>query len=210
MSDLSDIYESCKKLEIQPLSPLVKQVYKTFIDLERDKDSRSERMFKEQESYGLSREEIDSDAQLWKILLARKIVQHSYEEVYDEIMSHFDERYKISFHSFMRWLEPDYGIPRARKMQKYLVENYLGIRPPYINLIRRIKERTKSDTEAITHKIRHFLSIALLAKDYDKVLYAISDDIKDLLDISTTNDIKNIMSNITCKIQFETVKTIIQ
>lgn len=210
LSDLSDIYESCKKLEIQSLSPLVKQVYKTFIDLERDKDSRSERMFKEQESYGLSREEIDSDAQLWKILLARKIVQHSYEEVYDEIMSHFDERYKISFHSFMRWLEPDYGIPRARKMQKYLVENYLGIRPPYINLIRRIKERTKSDTEAITHKIRHFLSIALLANDYDKVLNAISDDIKDLLDISTTNDIKNIMSNITCKIQFETVKTIIQ
>ena len=73
-----------------------------------------------------------------------------------------------------------------------------------------IKERTKSDTEAITHKIRHFLSIALLSNDYDKVFNAISDDIKDLLDISTTNDIKNIMSNITCKIQFETVKTIIQ
>lgn len=157
--DIPEILESCKEVKIQPLTPLIKHIYKTFIDLEKDTDSRSERMFKEQESYGLSPEEISSDVQLWKILLAKRVEETSHRAVYEEIMSHFNERYKVSFHSFKRWLEPDYGIPRARKMQKYLVENYLGIRPPYINLIRRIKERTKSDTETVTLNIRHFLRI---------------------------------------------------
>ena len=162
LSDLLDLYESSVDLSIQPLAPLVKAVCRDFIDSEREKDTRSEKMFKEQPSYGLTRQEIDSNLQLWKILLLKRIKDLSERKVYDEIMSHFNERYKISFQSFKKWTDVDYGIPRARKMQKYLVEDYLGIRPPYINLIRRIKERTKNDTEAITISVRHFLNIALL------------------------------------------------
>jgi hypothetical protein len=197
-------------LQIQSLTPLVKLVYNNRVDSENEKDNRSEKMFKEQPSYGLSQEEIDSDVQLWKILLRKKVEQSSYHEVYDEIMSHFNERYIVSFFSFKRWLDPEYGIPRARKMQKYIVEDYLGIRPPYINLIRRIKERTKNDTESITTSIRHFLSLALLTTNYKDVLNALSEETLDLLDISTTDDIEQILSEVEEKINYESVKNIKQ
>ena len=72
-------------------SRIIKHIYKTFIDLEKDTDSRSERMFKEKESYGLSPEEISSDVQIWKILLAKRVEETSHRAVYEEIMSHFNE-----------------------------------------------------------------------------------------------------------------------
>lgn len=210
LSDLCDLYESYEDLKIQPLAPLVKLVLKNYIDSEREKDTRSERIFKEQPAYGLTSEEIASDVQLWKILLQRRVDSSSERIVYQDIMSHFNERYVISFHSFKRWLEPDYGIPRARKMQKYLVEDYLGIKPPYINLIRRIKERTKSNTESITISIRHFLNIALLSNDYKNVYLALSEETKDLLDITNVKDVIEIVSDIKDRIQFESIKRIEQ
>lgn len=208
LSDLCDIYESYENLRIQPIAPLVKLIVKKHIEAERDKDTKSERLFKEQPSYGLSQEEINSNIQLWKILLAKRVKQKSERVVYDEIMSHFNERYIISFHSFKRWLDPDYGIPRARKMQKYLIEDYLGIRPPYINVIRRIKERTKSDTESVTISIRHFLNLTLLSSDYVKVYSALSEETKDLLGISDAQDIAQILSDVKQKIKFESIKKI--
>ena len=209
LSDLLDLYETADNLSIQPLTPLVKAVCKEFIDSEREKDTRSEKMFKEQPSYGLTRQEIDSNLQLWKILLLKRIKDLSERKVYDEIMSHFNERYKISFQSFKKWTDIDYGIPRARKMQKYLVEDYLGIRPPYINLIRRIKERTKNDTEAITISVRHFLNIALLNNARD-AYEALSPENRDLLDINSPDDVKKIIRSLKDKICYELVKTIKQ
>jgi len=210
LSDLCDLYESCEGLRIQPLAPLVRMVLKNYIDSEREKDTRSERMFKEQPTYDLSSEEIASDIQLWKILLQRRVDESSDRNVYEDIMSHFNERYVISFHSFKKWLDPNYGIPRARKMQKYLIEDYLGIRPPYINLIRRIKERTKNDTESISISIRHFLNIALLSNDFNNVYLALSEETKDLLDISSAEDVYEIVSDINNRIQFESIKRIEQ
>ena len=167
-------------------------------------------MFKEQPSYGLSLDEINSDVQLWKILLMKKIQATSPRKVYDDIMSHFKERYIVSFFSFKRWIDPLYGIPRARKMQKYLVEDYLGIRPPYLNLIRRIKERTKSDAESITINIRHFLSVALLNRNFSNIYNSLNDETLDLLGISEPKDIENIIDDVSEKIVFESVKTIQQ
>lgn len=208
LSDLCDIYESYENLHIQPIAPLVKLIVKNYIEAERDKDTKSERMFKEQPSYGLIQEEINSPVQLWKILLAKKVKQKTERTVYDEIMSHFNERYIISFHSFKRWQDPNYGIPRARKMQKFLIEDYLGIRPPYINVIRRIKERTKSDTESVTISIRHFLNLALLSSDYVKVYSALSEETKDLLGITNAQDIALILSDVKQRITFESIKKI--
>lgn len=208
LSDLIDLYDFCSDLSIQPLSPLVRYIFKNKIDSEKDKDSRTEKMFKEQPSYGLSPDEINSDVQLWKILLSKKIQATSHRAVYDEVMSHFNERYIVSFHSFKRWIDPQYGIPRARKMQKYLVEDYLGIRPPYLNLIRRIKERTKSDTESITVNIRHFLNIALLNRNCANIYNMLSDEILDLLGISEPKDIEAIIEDVSQIINFESVKTI--
>lgn len=210
LSDLIDLYESVTDLSIQPLASLVRRVNSQYIDAQKDKDSRSERMFKEQSLYGLSKEEIESNTQLWKILLAKHVELFGCKEVYEDIMSNFNKRYKVSYHSFKRWLEPDYGIPRARKVQKFLIEEYLGIRPPYINLIRRIKERTKSDTEGITISIRHFLNIALLNDDYEKVFNALSDETCDLLDINSPKDVEIIVADVKERIKLETVKTISQ
>ena len=209
LSDLIDVYESLDDLYLQPLMPLVKAVCKDFIDSEKEKDTRSEKLFKEQTSYGLTQQEINSNLQLWKILLIRRIKNLSDKLVYSEIMSHFNERDKISFQSFKKWTNIDYGIPRARKMQKYLVENYLGIRPPYINLIRRIKERTKSDTESITISVRHFLNIALLNKS-TTAFDLLSPEIQDLLDINKPEDIDIIINRIKNNIYFEQIKSIQQ
>jgi hypothetical protein len=209
LSDLLDLYETSDDLSIQPLAPLVKTVCKEFIDSERDKDTRSEIMFKEQPSYGLTRQEIDSKLQLWKILLLKRIKKQSEREVFDDIMSHFNERYKISFQSFRKWTDVDYGIPRARKMQKYLIEDYLGIRPPYINLIRRIKERTKNNTETITISVRHFLSIALLNNAKD-TYEALSPESRDLLDINSPEDVNKILRSLKNQISYELVKSIKQ
>lgn len=207
LSDLLDMYETFSDLSIQPLTPLVKAICKDYIDSEREKDSRSEKMFKEQPVYGLTKQEIDSNLQLWKILLMKRINASSNRMVYDDIMSHFNERYKISFNSFKKWTDGDYGIPRARKMQKYLVEDYLGIRPPYINLIRRIKERTKNDTETITMNVRHFLNIALLNNPsiaYDRL----TPENRDLLGINSPEDLQRIVDSVKEKIKYEPVKEI--
>ena len=48
LSDLLDLYETFVDLSIQPLSPLVKSICKEYIDSEGEKDTRSEKMFKEQ------------------------------------------------------------------------------------------------------------------------------------------------------------------
>jgi hypothetical protein len=141
-------------------------------------------------------------------LLEKRIKERSAKTVYEEVMSHFNEQYKVSFHSFKRWIEPDYGIPRARKMQKYLVENYLDIKPPYIHLIRKIKEQTKNDTESINMSIRHFLNLALLENDFEKVYKQLNEEMKDLLDISKKDDIKDLISDVRTKIKFESIKGI--
>lgn len=207
LSDLLDLYETFSNFSIQPLAPLVKSICKDFIDSEREKDTKNEKLFKEQSVYGLTRQEIDSDLQLWKILLMKKINSSSSRDVYDEIMSHFSERYKISFNSFKKWTDKDYGIPRARKMQKYLVEDYLGIKPPYINLIRRIKERTKNDTETITMSVRHFLNITLLNSS-SAAFDGLTPENRDLLAINDPEDIKRIIDSVKEKINYELVKEI--
>ena len=207
VSDVLNMYESTEGLFIQPISPLVRAIYKEFIEDVRENDYNSERMFKEQPSYGLTSDEINSDMQLWKLLLLKRINNYSSQEVYKEIMSHFSERDRISYYSFKKWTDLDYGIPRARRMQKFLIEDFLGIRPPYINLIRRIKERTKNDTETIFVSIRHFLSIALLKKP-DAAYSALTPEIMDLLDISSPNDINKIINTIKDRISFEPVKAI--
>lgn len=209
LSDLLNLYDSVDGLSVQPITPLVRAIYKEFIEDVRENDYRSEKMFKEQPSYGLTSDEINSDLQLWKLLLIKKINNLSSQKVYNEIMLHFTERYRISYYSFKKWTDKDYGIPRARRMQKYLIEEYLGIRPPYINLIRRIKERTKNDTETISVNIRHFLSIALMKKP-DIAYNALSPEIMDLLDISSPDDIANIMSIVRNRISFEPIKAIYQ
>lgn len=210
LSDLADLYESVTDLSVQPLSSLVKRVKNHFIDSQKDKDNRQERMFKENHLYRLTQEDIESNTQLWKILLAKRVAEKGCKNVYEEVMAKFNERDRVSYHSFKRWLEPNYGIPRARKVQQILVEDYLGIRPPYINLIRRIKERTKSDTEGITISIRHFLNIALLNDKFDSVYKDLSDETRDLLNINSTKDIENIVTYVKEIINLEPVKSISQ
>ena len=95
-------------------------------------------------------------------------------------------------------------------MQKFLIEDYLGIRPPYINLVRRIKERTKNDTESISISIRHFLNITLLSNDYNNAFNALNEETKDLLEISDVNDVVKIISDVNEKIKLESINKIEQ
>jgi hypothetical protein len=200
LSDLFDNYNGMTgEILAQPMSALVKKVYDKYVESERDKDTREEKYFKKRTEYNLSADEIASDVQLWKILLQRRIDADGAASVYNSVMAN----------SFKRWANPDYGIPRARKVQKFLVENYLNIRPPYLNLIRRIKERTKSDTENIKLSIRHFLNICLF-NDATNTFKSLSDETKDLLNIGTESDIEDIVAMVKSNIKLEKIKSIHQ
>lgn len=210
LSELYELSDSANDLHIQPLSPLVRRIYTKCIEEERENDNRQERIFKEQELYDLSQDEINSDRQLWKILLEKKIKIKGYKNVYEEIMENLNEKDRVDYNWFKKWLTPEYGIPNKRKVQKFLIEIYLGIRPPYLNLIRRIKERTKSETEEIYIKIRHFLNVSLFNNNLEDVFNLLSDEIKELLEINSTSDIERVLENVKSIIKLEPIKSIEQ
>lgn len=95
-----DLYESTKDLYIQPLSYLVRQVYNQCVVVGKERDTRSEKVFKEQPLYNLTPEEINSNTQLWKILLSKRVKKLGCRNVFEDIMSNFNERYRVSYHSF--------------------------------------------------------------------------------------------------------------
>ena len=63
-----------------------------YLETKKAEDTNSEKLFKEQPIYALTEEQKDSNVQLWKILLQRKIDERTIEVVFDEIMSHFSRK----------------------------------------------------------------------------------------------------------------------
>ena len=204
LSDLADLYsDSAEGLSVQPISVLVNVIKNDYLEQKRADDTKSEKLFKEQPIYALTDDQKTSNVQLWKILLQRKIDEQTIEVVYHEISSQF----RISFGSFSKWPNEDYGLPRENKMQEYLIKNYLGIKDPYLKIVRKLKEKMRNNTESINANIRHFLSISLLSNDYKGIYNSLNDEIRDLLSLESADDVKALIELVNEKINLEPIKS---
>lgn len=209
LSDLGDLYsDSVEGLSVQPLSSLINVITNEYLETKKEEDARSEKLFKEQPLYGLTEEQKESNAQLWKILLQRKIEERTIEVVFDEIMSIFSSEQRISFNAFSQWSNEDYGLPRSNRMQEYLIRQYLGIKDPYLRVVRRLKAKSRNNTETINANIRHFLSIGLLSDDYVKIYSSLNEEIRDLLSLESAEDVKALIELVSENIQLEPIKSI--
>lgn len=209
LSDLADLYsDSAEELSVQPLSSLINFITDEYLVTKKAEDTRSEKLFKEQPLYALSGEQKTSNVQLWKILLLRKIEERTIEHVYSDIMSQFNNEQRISFNSFSQWTNEDYGLPRSNRMQDYLIRSYLGIKDPYLRLVRRLKAKSRNNTEIINANIRHFLSIGLLSDNYISSYNSLNDDIRDLLSLESASDVKALLELVGEKIHLEPIKSI--
>lgn len=206
LSDLADIYSaSAEGLSIQPMSPLVNFVYDQFVEVEREKDINSEKIFKELPVYGLTEDEKQSSLQLWKILLKKRIQEFSPERVYDEIMK---DGQKVEYDAFLKWPNENFGLPRANKMQEFLIKDYLKIGGPYLNIVRRIKERKRDKRETINASIRLFLANALLSNNSSSVYESTNEETRNLLGIESESEVEKIISSVKRQITLEPIKTI--
>lgn len=209
LSDLADLYsDSVEGLAIQPILSLISIITDDYLEAKKAEDTNSEKLFKEQPIYALTEEQKDSNVQLWKILLQRKIDERTIEVVFDEIMSNFSSEQRISFNAFSQWPNEDYGLPRSNRMQEYLIRNYLSIKDPYLRVVRRLKAKSRNNTEAINANIRHFLSIGLLSDDYNAIFNSLNDEIKDLLSLESAADVKALIELVSEKINLDPIKSI--
>lgn len=209
LSDLADLYsDSVEGLAIQPISSLISIITDDYLETKKAEDTNSEKLFKEQPIYALTEEQKDSNVQLWKILLQRKIDERTIEVVFDEIMSNFSSEQRISFNAFSQWPNEDYGLPRSNRMQEYLIRNYLGIKDPYLRVVRRLKAKSRNNTEAINANIRHFLSVGLLSNDYSAIYNSLNEEIRDLLSLESAEDVKALIELVSENIKLEPIKSI--
>ncbi len=209
LSDIADLYsDSVEGLSIQPISSLINIITNNYLETKKAEDSKSEKLFKEQAAYALTEEQRASNIQLWKILLQRRINERTIEVVFNEIMSPFSREQRISFNAFTQWPNEDYGLPRSNKMQEYLIRNYLGIKDPYLRVVRRLKAKSRNNTEFINANVRHFLSISLLSNDYAKIYNSLNDEMRDLLSLGSAEDVKALKELVSENIQLESINSI--
>lgn len=207
LSDLADLYsDSVEGLSVQPISSLVNIVSNEYLEKKKAEDTKSEKLFKEQPIYALTDEQKASNVQLWKILLQRKINEQTIEVVYDELLAHFEK--DIKFSSFSKWTNEEFGLPRENKQQEYLIKSYLGIKDPYLRVVRRLKAKSRNNTEAINANIRHFLSVGLLSNDYKSIYNSLNQETRDLLSLECVSDVKALIELVSEKIKLEPIKSI--
>ncbi len=207
LSDLADLYsDSIEGLSVQPISSLVNIVSNEYLEKKKAEDAKSEKLFKEQPIYALTDEQKASNVQLWKILLQRKINEQTIEVVYNELLAHFEKN--INFSSFSKWTDEEFGLPRENKQQEYLIKSYLGIKDPYLKVVRRLKAKSRNNTEAINANIRHFLSVGLLSNDYKSIYNSLNQETRDLLSLECVSDVKALIELVSEKIKLEPIKSI--
>lgn len=145
--------------------------------------------------YGLSDKEKNLSREMWKILLEHRVAESSEKDVYDEIMNALLPIERIQFVSFKRWLDPSENsiLPRSRRMQKRVIEEYLQIEGLYTRILRHRKSRTSTNTEGKNTIFRTFLTHCLLEQDMQKAYMGLNHEVRDYLNIADGNDIKDIV-----------------
>lgn len=183
-------------IKVQMLDEIVDQIKDSLIKKSIN-TLKEEEYIRKDDSYGLTKEQISSDIELWKYLLKRKVDESSIEEAYDAV---FPNEKEISRHGFERWLDFNYPmiLPRSRKSQNNLL-TYLGFKlgGPYHRVILTKKLMRNSNTRLLNCQIESLLrSILTVSKvvdeDYNK-LFEEHSEILTLLEINSAAEVNTLV-----------------
>lgn len=126
-------FEDPTVISIQPLTDFY-QPLEDLLDNEERRAGEGELMIRNNPKYCLTDEEKLSSREMWKILLGHRVAQYGEQVVYNDIMKPLLPAERIQFISFKRWLDTSENsvLPRSRRMQKRVIEEYLQIEGLYI------------------------------------------------------------------------------
>lgn len=203
-------FEDPTVISIQPLTDFY-QPLEDLLDNEERRAGEGELMIRNNPKYCLTDEEKLSSREMWKILLGHRVAQYGEQVVYNDIMKPLLPAERIQFISFKRWLDTSENsvLPRSRRMQKRVIEEYLQIEGLYTRVLRHRKSRISTNTEGKNIIFRTFLIHCLLETDMKKAYKELSNEVLDYLNIGSENDIKIILDLIKDgTINFRLIKSI--
>lgn len=203
-------FEDPTVISIQPLTDFY-QPLEDLLDNEERRAGEGELMIRNNPKYCLTDEEKLSSREMWKILLGHRVAQYGEQVVYNDIMKPLLPAERIQFISFKRWLDTSENsvLPRSRRMQKRVIEEYLQIEGLYTRMLRHRKSRISTNTEGKNIIFRTFLIHCLLETDMKKAYKELSNEVLDYLNIGSENDIKIILDLIKDDtINFRLIKSI--
>ena len=203
-------FEDPTVISIQPLTDFY-QPLEDLLDNEERRAGEGELMIRNNPKYCLTDEERLSNREMWKILLGHRVAQYGEQVVYNDIMKPLLPAERIQFISFKRWLDTSENsvLPRSRRMQKRVIEEYLQIEGLYTRMLRHRKSRISTNTEGKNIIFRTFLIHCLLETDMKKAYKELSNEVLDYLNIGSENDIKIILDLIKDgTINFRLIKSI--
>ena len=203
-------FEDPTVISIQPLTDFY-QPLEDLLDNEERRAGEGELMIRNNPKYCLTDEEKLSSREMWKILLGHRVAQYGEQVVYNDIMKPLLPAERIQFISFKRWLDTSENsvLPRSRRMQKRVIEEYLQIEGLYTRMLRHRKSRISTNTEGKNIIFRTFLIHCLLETDIKKAYKELSNEVLDYLNIGSENDIKIILDLIKDgTINFRLIKSI--
>lgn len=203
-------FEDPTGISIQPLTDFY-QPLEDLLDNEERRAGEGELMIRNNPKYCLTDEEKLSSREMWKILLGHRVAQYGEQVVYNDIMKPLLPAERIQFISFKRWLDTSENsvLPRSRRMQKRVIEEYLQIEGLYTRMLRHRKSRISTNTEGKNIIFRIFLIHCLLETDMKKAYKELSNEVLDYLNIGSENDIKIILDLIKDgTINFRLIKSI--
>lgn len=203
-------FEDPTVISIQPLTDFY-QPLEDLLDNEDRRAGEGELMIRNNPKYCLTDEEKLSSREMWKILLGHRVAQYGEQVVYNDIMKPLLPAERIQFISFKRWLDTSENsvLPRSRRMQKRVIEEYLQIEGLYTRMLRHRKSRISTNTEGKNIIFRTFLIHCLLETDMKKAYKELSNEVLDYLNIGSENDIKIILDLIKDgTINFRLIKSI--
>ena len=177
-------FEDPTVISIQPLTDFY-QPLEDLLDNEERRASEGELMIRNNPKYCLTDEEKLSSREMWKILLGHRVAQYGEQVVYNDIMKPLLPAERIQFISFKRWLDTSENsvLPRSRRMQKRVIEEYLQIEGLYTRMLRHRKSRISTNTEGKNIIFRTFLIHCLLETDMKKAYKELSNEVLDYLTI---------------------------
>lgn len=203
-------FEDPTVISIQPLTDFY-QPLEDLLGNEERRAGEGELMIRNNPKYCLTDEEKLSSREMWKILLGHRVAQYGEQVVYNDIMKPLLPAERIQFISFKRWLDTSENsvLPRSRRMQKRVIEEYLQIEGLYTRMLRHRKSRISTNTEGKNIIFRTFLIHCLLETDMKKAYKELSNEVLDYLNIGSENDIKIILDLIKDgTINFRLIKSI--
>lgn len=203
-------FEDPTVISIQPLTDFY-QPLEDLLDNEERRAGEGELLIRNNPKYCLTDEEKLSSREMWKILLGHRVAQYGEQVVYNDIMKPLLPAERIQFISFKRWLDTSENsvLPRSRRMQKRVIEEYLQIEGLYTRMLRHRKSRISTNTEGKNIIFRTFLIHCLLETDMKKAYKELSNEVLDYLNIGSENDIKIILDLIKDgTINFRPIKSI--